>query len=132
MLEEKGVDPNKVKTGFKDAYLGKGPYAQDVGCGFEGKLETMCRFLKEHYSDLRLHEWDHEEKIGLPEVHDTAAWDAFVRKWVAEDDGIKEEARAQKRPRTEPPTHQPRTPPSRARTRSFSERFTLGRPPSSL
>ena len=46
----------------------------------------------------------------VPEVHDTAAWDAFVRKWVAEDDGIKEEARAQKRPRTEPanaPTEDP-------------------------
>jgi hypothetical protein len=100
MLEEKGVDPNKVKTGFKDAYLGKGPYAQDVGCGFEGKLETMCRFLKEHYSDLRLHEWDHEEKIGLPEVHDAAAWGEFDLKWVAADEKIKDGERAQKRQRT--------------------------------
>ena len=100
MLKEKGVEGKEVQKGFKDAYLGKGPYSQDVGCGFEGKLETMRRFLKEHYSDLRLHEWDHEEKIGLPEVHDAAAWGEFDLKWVAADEEIKDGEREHKRQRT--------------------------------
>ena len=44
-----------------------------VGTGFENKLETLRRFLLTHYADLRLHEWDPVEKIGLPAAEDAEA-----------------------------------------------------------
>jgi len=46
--EGKGCGRKRGPKGFKDAYLGKGPYSQDVGCGFEGKLETKVPTIPEH------------------------------------------------------------------------------------